>query len=142
MFSTYYNRRAFLASLAAVAAAQNTRISDTTLPDSIKSLKPMTDGVQPITDAERAARIEKARRLMRQNRLAAIYLPSGSSMFYFTGKRQAGQGWILSSKGEPVWTAADPPSIARSLKDAGLSTGAIGLEEQTPFALVAGLGNV
>jgi len=52
----------------------------------------MTAGVQPIADAERAARVEKARRLMRDNRLSAIYLPSGSSMFYFTGKRQPGQG--------------------------------------------------
>src|SRR5258707_2752354 len=100
----------------------------------------MTDGVQPITGAERDVRIEKARRLMRENRLSAIYLPSGSSMFYFTGKRQAGQGCVLAAKGDPVWTAADPAAIARTLKDAGVSTGTIGLEEQTPFALFAGLG--
>jgi len=33
------------------------------VPDGIKNLKPMTDGVRPITASERLARIEKARRL-------------------------------------------------------------------------------
>ena len=87
------NRRAFLATCATVAAAQTPAV-----PDAIRNLKPMTDGVQPITDAERAARVEKARRLMRQNRLAAIALPSGTSMYYFTGKRQPGQSWILPGR--------------------------------------------
>src|SRR4051794_41905916 len=133
MFSHYYNRRTFLTTLASVAAAQNTRTSDTTLPDSIKSLKPMTDGVQPITDAERAARVEKARRLMRENRLAAIYLPSGSSMFYFTGKRQAGHGWILPAKGEPVWSTAEAGAVCPGVEEAGLSAGGVGPGEETTF---------
>ena len=45
----------------------------------------MTAGVQPITDAERRARIDKAQRLMRENKLDAIVLENGTSMFYFTG---------------------------------------------------------
>jgi len=39
-----------------------------------------------------------------------------------------------------VWTAADAGAIARGLKDLSVATGAIGLEEQTPFAIVAGIG--
>ena len=94
------NRRIFLASaIAGVAAAQQ---SD--LPEPIRKLKPMLDGVQPITDAERAARVEKARRLMREHKMSAIYLESGTSMYYFTGKREPGQAWILPLKGEAVWT--------------------------------------
>jgi hypothetical protein len=55
------NRRAYPAtSIAGVAAAQQSSV-----PAPIRALKPMLDGVQPITDAERRARMEKARRLMR-----------------------------------------------------------------------------
>ena len=80
------NRRMFLAgAIAGVAAAQQ---SD--LPEPIRKLKPMLDGVQPITAAERAARVEKARRLMREHKMSAIYLESGTSMYYFTGKREPG----------------------------------------------------
>ncbi|MBS1857394.1 MAG: aminopeptidase P family protein [Acidobacteria bacterium] len=100
----------------------------------------MTAGVVPITDAERAARLEKARRLLRDNRLAAMVLPAGSNMLYFTGKRLPGQSWILPVTGEPVWSASDAPAIARALRDLKIAAGAIGLEEQTPFALFAGLG--
>ena len=37
-------------------------------------LQPMTDGIQPITDDERRLRIEKAQRLMRANRIDALFL--------------------------------------------------------------------
>ena len=53
----------------------------------------MTDGIVPITDDERAARIEKARRLMAENRIDAIFIEGGSSLFYFTGVR-----WGLSER--------------------------------------------
>jgi Xaa-Pro dipeptidase len=99
----------------------------------------MTDGIVPITNEERQARIEKARRLMRENRLDAIYLESGTSMYYYTGKRQPGQAWIVAAKGEPIWVAADPAQSARALKDAGLATGRLGLEEQVRFATFDGL---
>jgi len=44
-------------------------------------------GVAPITDEERQARIEKARRLMIENKIAAIFLEPGTSMYYFAGVR-------------------------------------------------------
>src|SRR5690348_264903 len=60
-------------------------------PDASRQLHPqlrsMTDGVMPISDDERRARIEKAQRLMVENKIDAIYLESGSSLFYFTGVR-------------------------------------------------------
>ena len=81
------NRRVFLVT----AAASVTRMTAQTpeVPAVIRELKPMTDGIQPITDDERHARIEKARRLMRENKIDAIVLEGGSSMFYFTGTRWA-----------------------------------------------------
>src|SRR6185437_5661289 len=106
------NRRIFLVT-AAAGAAGSAMAQD--LPEPIRKLKPMLDGVQPITAAERAARVEKARRLMREHRMSAIYLESGTSMYYFTGKREPGQAWILPLKGEPVWTPADPAKAAQAL---------------------------
>jgi Xaa-Pro dipeptidase len=132
---TKVHRRAFLAACASLAAAQSTPA-----PESIRALRPMTDGVVPIGDSERAARVEKARHLLRDNRLAAMVLPSGSNMFYFAGKRQPGQSWILPVNGEPAWCAAEAPAIARALRDLRIAAGAVGLEEQTPFAIFDGLG--
>src|SRR5688572_21469985 len=56
-----------------------------TLPQAVLNLRPMTPAPVPITDTERLARIEKARRLMRENGMAAMFLEPGSSMFYYTG---------------------------------------------------------
>src|SRR6478609_5226913 len=73
----------------------------------IAALKSMTADVKPITKEERAARVGKAQELMAQNKIGAIYLEGGSSMFYFTGIR-----WGLSErpfvcvipqKGELAW---------------------------------------
>ena len=48
-------------------------------------LKPMTDGVAPITVEEREARIECARELMVAHGIDAVYIEAGSSLYYFTG---------------------------------------------------------
>ena len=50
-------------------------------------LKPMTDGIVPISVAEREGRIEKARRLMVEAGIDAIYLDGGTSLLYFAGLR-------------------------------------------------------
>ncbi|HTS66810.1 MAG TPA: Xaa-Pro peptidase family protein [Candidatus Acidoferrales bacterium] len=129
------NRRTFIATaIAGVAAAQ-----DSDVPPAVRALKPMLDGIVPITDDERAARVEKARRLMHENKLGAIYLESGTSMFYFTGKRQPGKAWILPAKGAAAWIDAEPAQAARALRDAGVATGRVGLEEQVRFATFDGL---
>ena len=51
------------------------------LPDLIKRLTRMTADVVPITDDQRKARIAKAQRLMGEQKIDAIYLEPGSSMF-------------------------------------------------------------
>jgi Xaa-Pro dipeptidase len=85
-------RRIFLASSAAAACAPSSRAQQA-VPDSIQNLHSMMDGVQPITDGERRARMEKARRLMGEQKIGAVIFEGGASMFYFTGTR---------------WTAGDP----------------------------------
>src|SRR5829696_2248567 len=75
----------------------------------LSALKSMTAGVTPITKEQRAARVQKAQQLMAANKISAICLEGGSSMFYFTGVR-----WGLSErpfvcvipqKGELAWVA-------------------------------------
>ena len=44
------------------------------LPAAIRALTPMTAGIVPITDEERRGRIEKARRLLTENRVDAVIL--------------------------------------------------------------------
>ncbi len=63
------------------------------LPPAIKALKPMKEGVVPISVAERQGRLEKARRLMREQGVDALMLTGGTSMVYFTGI-----GWGLSER--------------------------------------------
>jgi Xaa-Pro dipeptidase len=140
-------------------AAQNS------VPEAIKNLRPMTAGVQPITGEERRARIEKARRLMREHKLGAILMEGGTSLFYFTGTRGLGGdhtfAWVLPTAGEPAWFMAqadeghvngipmhadvrlwkeneDPyKTVAQFLKERG--GGVVGLEERARFAVFEGL---
>jgi Xaa-Pro dipeptidase len=64
-----------------------------TLPPSIAALTSMKDQATPISVDERRARIEKAKRLMTENRLDALMLTGGTSMVYFTGMQ-----WGLSER--------------------------------------------
>jgi Xaa-Pro dipeptidase len=134
----------------------------------IAALKPMTAGVQPITREERAGRIQKAQQLMAANKIGAIFLEGGSSMFYFTGVR-----WGLSerpfvcvipAKGDPawvcpgfeeerarelvsknaevrVWQEDESPyrQIAGILKDRGAAPGKVAIEERLRFFIYDGV---
>jgi Xaa-Pro dipeptidase len=57
------------------------------LPPSIAALTSMRDRAKPITTDERRARIERARKLMAEQKLDAIVLTGGTSLAYFTGIR-------------------------------------------------------
>jgi Xaa-Pro dipeptidase len=138
------------------------------IPDSIRRLKKMTDGIVPITLDERRSRIEKARRLMKENKIAAIYLEPGSSMFYFTGMRwglsERMFGLIIPERGEIAWVCPkfeeerarelikigedirtweedESPykRVAEVFRDRGLRTGRIGMEERVRFFLFDGI---
>ena len=101
------SRRAFLATSttlgAAVAlgarpgvaqelpAAQSQGVNE--MPPAIRALTPMKGGVVPISAAERQGRLEKARRLMREQGVDALMLTGGTSMTYFTGI-----GWGISER--------------------------------------------
>jgi Xaa-Pro dipeptidase len=140
-------------------------------PDAIRELKKMTDGIQLITLDERRERIAKAQRLMKQKGVAAIFLEPGSSMFYFTGTRwglsertfgliipQRGNvGWVcpkfeeerareLIKIGDDVrtWEEDESPyqRIAELLRDRGMRTGQVGIEERVRFFIYDGIRKI
>jgi Xaa-Pro dipeptidase len=133
-----------------------------------RHLTPMTAGIAPITDDERQARIERARRLMSDRGLAGMFLESGSSLFYYTGVRwglserpfgvvipvRGELGWVVpafeeqrarellpSSADLRVWQEDESPYrvIAGVLRDRGAAAGTIGIEERVRFFVFDGL---
>ena len=131
-------------------------------------LQPMTDGILPITDDERRLRIENAQRLMRANRIDALFLDAGTSMFYFTGMRwgqsERMTAVIIPAQGEPAvvcpgfeegrvreiyrfgndirtWEEHESPylRVAQLLQDSGTRFGRVGLEERVRFFLYDGI---
>ena len=81
-----------------------------------KPLKSMTDDVVPISDEERMARIEKARRLMVETRIDAVLLEPSSSLFYYwkTACTSPIRERSSSASRAPPSTARSPESMRSS----------------------------
>ncbi len=136
--------------------------------NSFRALRPLPGQAAPITDAERRARIERAQRLMVENKIDAIFLESGSSLFYYTGVRWGNSermfAAVIPARGEIAWiTPKFEEARARELirfgkdiraweedespyrvvagifKDRGIRTGRIGMEERVRFFLFDGI---
>jgi Xaa-Pro dipeptidase len=128
----------------------------------------MTTGVTPIADEERLARIEKARKLMTEQKIDAIFFEPGSSLFYYTGVQwglsERMFGMVLPAKGDiayvcpkfeearareltkfsqdiRTWEEDASPSrlVADILRDRGVATGRVGIEERVRFFLADGI---
>ena len=157
------NHFAFAGTESAVEIQQRQQV-----PDLIQRLRKMTAGVVPISDDERKGRIAKAQRLMTEQKIDAIYLEPGSSMFYFTGMRwgtsermfalvipQRGElAWVcpkfeeerareLIKFGNDVrtWEEDESPyrRVAQIFRDRGIRSGRIGIEERVRFFLYDGI---
>jgi Xaa-Pro dipeptidase len=134
----------------------------------IGRLKPMTGGVVPISDAERLARMEKARRLMMENKIDAIVIEGGTGLVYFADVSwwlsERVLAWVLPAKGEMAWVCPkfeedrarelirfgtdirtweedESPykAIAGVFRDRGIRTGRVGIEERVRFFVYDGL---
>ncbi len=134
----------------------------------MNDLKPMTDGIAPITLEERQGRVEKARKLMAENHIAALLLEPGSSLFYFTGiewgRSERMLAAIIPAKGElayicpafeeerlrecilfgddvRVWQEHENPSklVADFIHERGIAGGGLGIEESVRFFLFDGI---
>jgi len=134
----------------------------------IGRLKPMTAGIAPISDAERLARMEKARRLMSEHKLEAIVIEGGTGLVYFTGVSwwlsERVLAWILPARGEMAWVCPkfeedrarelirfgsdirtweedESPykAVAGVFRDRGIRAGRVGIEEHVRFFVYDGL---
>lgn len=102
----------------------------------------MTAGVKPITADERGARLEKARQLMVDNKIGALYLEGGSSLFYFTGVRwglsERPFACIIPAKGELGWVCPGfEEERARELVK-GQADVRVWQEDESPYKQIAG----
>jgi len=138
------------------------------LPEPIRKLAPMTAGIVKITDDERRARIEQARRLMREQGIDALVLEPGSSMNYFTGvawglserpfvavipvqgelayvtpafEEMRARELIKFSNDVRVWQEDESPYrlVANIVRDRGAGTGRVGVEERVRFFVADGV---
>lgn len=162
----YFVKASTLAAAAASAAPALAQRTD--VHPAIAALKPYPGKAAPISDDERRARIEKARRLMADNGMGAIVLEPGTSMSYYVNVR-----WGLSerpfllvipAKGElayvcpgfeearareitkftsdiRVWQEDEDwgAIVAGILRDRGVATGTVGVEERVRFFIPEGL---
>ncbi|MEQ8364806.1 MAG: M24 family metallopeptidase [Cyclobacteriaceae bacterium] len=134
----------------------------------LDDLQSMTKDIIPISVTEREARIEKAQRLMTENKINALFLDGGTTMEYFTGiswgTSERMMSAIIPAKGEVkyvspafeaervkelmtigkdirVWEEHESPykQVAMTFKDMGISTGTIAMEERVRFFLYDGV---
>jgi Xaa-Pro dipeptidase len=135
---------------------------------SVDELQSMTNDIGPITLQEREARVEKAQGLLRENKIEALILDSGTSLQYFTGiswwpserpmvaiipvkgnVRYVCPGFEESRLRELIkigkdvypWQEDESPylQIAAALKDAGIQSGNVGIEERLRFFILDGI---
>jgi Xaa-Pro aminopeptidase len=141
------------------------------LPPAVAALTPMKEGALPISEDERRTRMDQARRLMAEQKLGAILLEPGTSMTYFTGmewglserpflavlpargdlafvspgfEEARARERIKFTKDVRVWQEDESPYkvIAGILRDRGIATGQVGIEERLRFFIMDGLRKV
>lgn len=144
-----------------------TAIGGASQESALAGLRDMTAGLAPIGDAEFRERLERARALMREAGLEAIYVNAGTNLYYFTGtpfgatERMVGaiipvsggvhyiapafelgtlQGFIRIPGEVHCWEEHESPYrlCADLLGDLGIR-GAIGIDESAPFFIFDGL---
>jgi Xaa-Pro dipeptidase len=137
-------------------------------PNAIDALRPLTDGVTPITVDEHRARIARAQALMRGEGLDAVVLASGSGLAYFTGAEwglsERFFGAVITRDGDPAWVTPafekaraleqiqiggdiraweeheSPSALVASILRERKATGRVGIEETMPFTFANEIG--
>ncbi|MDQ3421588.1 MAG: Xaa-Pro peptidase family protein [Acidobacteriota bacterium] len=104
------SRRTFLWGAGATAALVGTsrlEAQQAEAPPAIRALTSMRSQARPITADERRGRVEKARRLMAEEKIDALMLCSGMSLIYFTNINWSGGErlftCVIPAKGEPFF---------------------------------------
>jgi Xaa-Pro dipeptidase len=128
----------------------------------------ITNEIVPISVAERESRIEKAQRLLVDNKMAALILDCGTSLSYFTGikwwpsertmvaiipahgtlryvcpafEHDRLQEQIIIGKEIYTWQEDESPyrKVAIAFKEMGIKVGSIGVEERLRFFILDGI---
>jgi len=176
------SRRRFLevGGVAGVAAAAGPLVAaaagkagEAELPPSLGQLQSRKNEATPIMKDERQGRLERARKLMKENGLDAIVLMAGTSLNYFTGIRWWGGERLFAlvqpAKGAAfyvcpafeedrareqiakapdgeradvrTWQEDESPYqlVAQGLRERGVATGTVGIEETIRFLFSDGL---
>ncbi len=138
-------RRSFIktgtASLAALSLGP--KAAAATAPGDPQELKSLTAGVEPLAPEDFALRREKARRLLAEQGLDAVFIGGGTNLLYFTKV-----GWwlservfgvVLSRKKDPVWVCpAFEAERAKELVPSGQEI-RVWDEHESPYALIGGI---
>lgn len=138
------------------------------LPPQIAGLEPMLGGVVPITAAERARRLDRARQLMAERGYGAVLMEPGTNLTYYTnvrwGRSERPFVALVPARGElafvcpgfeearareltppgaevRVWQEDESPYavMAGILRDRGLATATVGVEAETRYFISDGL---
>ena len=138
------------------------------LPPSIAALQPVTGKAKPIGDDEYRARLGKAQRLLGEHGMDAVFIASGTTLKYFVDLQWWGSertaGVLLTRSGDPIyitpafersraleqirfgsevrtWQEDESPYalIAQTLRDKGVATGTLGIEEKVPYFMADGI---
>ena len=151
------NRRSFISIATAFAGAPvlvaqrrgraQGQQPDEPLPPSLAALTSMRGQARPITSDERRARIEKARRLMAQEKIDALILSGSTSPVYFTNIRWGGGerlfACVIPAKGDPFFVCPAfeedraREQIARGPFGGGRADVRTWNEDESPYTLVA-----
>jgi Xaa-Pro dipeptidase len=117
------------------------------VPASIAALTSMRDQARPISNDERRARIERAKRIMIKSKIDALLLAGGTSMSYFANMRWGGSerlfAVVIPVKGEPFFVC---PAFEVDRAQEQIALGPFGggkadirswQEDESPFLRVA-----
>jgi Xaa-Pro dipeptidase len=136
--------------------------------DLFSHLQPMIHDIAPITVEERLGRVEKARRLMAQHGMDALFLEAGTGLYYLTGiqwwRSERTCGAVIPARGEIAyvcpafeegrfreqlsfgddvrpWQEDESPYrvVAQILRDRGAANGRVGVEESVRFFIYDGV---
>lgn len=142
------NRRTFISQSALAWGATSFRVVPTAepeLPEPLRRLKPMTDGIIPISTEERKQRLAKAQELLQQEKMDAVFMEGTTSCFYYTGMRWGQSertfGLVIPARGAIAYVCPKfEEDRARELiiPDFGEEV-RCWEEDESPYAVIAGI---
>jgi len=138
-------RRHFLkiGGLTVAASGWVSRLFGNTSAEEVPSLQNMVADVKPLTAEDYAARIEKAKRLIAENKMDGLFLEGGTNLLYFTKvnwwRSERTFGAVFNLKRNPVWVC---PAFERKRAEELIPSGQeirTWEEHESPYSLIGGI---